>query len=773
MNEESILEEERTIERGFIKGNVNHIVFRNEENFYTVALIRVQQTNEEFKEKTITVVGVLPKLEQDETFLFFGQMIQHPKFGVQYQVEQFRRDLPQTKHGIIQYLSSGRFPGIGLKTAESIVDVLDERAITRIVEDRSVLSDIPKLSKEKADSLYEQLVDQQGVEQVLMMLSKHGFGVELSLKVYQAYGLQAIDIIQTNPYQLIADVEGIGFRKADLLGAAIGITGNHPDRIRAGCLFLIQELCLQEGHVFIDKSSLTPHVISLLSSYEFKVEAHEVEQQIEVMHEDDLIFLEEERVYLKSLYFAEKGIVSSVRRLLSEEIEEEFPEAEFLKALGKLEEEFNIEYAPSQKQAIQTALSSPLMILTGGPGTGKTTVIKGIVELYARLHGISLDEKAYTKQNPFPILLVAPTGRAAKRMSEATELPATTIHRLLGWKGGTGGFEKGDHEPLEGDLLIVDESSMVDIWLMNQLLKSVPKGMQVVLVGDQDQLPSVGPGQVLRDFLDADVIPMVPLVDIYRQAEGSSIIELAHAMKQGKMPENLPNPQKDRRFFPCQMDHVQQVVSQICENALKKGYTAKDIQVLAPMYKGSAGITELNRMLQQLFNPHSDQRREISFGDVVYRTGDVVLQLVNNPDENVYNGDRGEIVAIFYAKENQEKQDQVVISFDGIEVIYQKKDLNQITHAYCCSIHKAQGSEFPIVVMPVVRSYARMLRRNLLYTGITRAKQFLLLCGDLKAIHSAITQKEELHRNSMLQMKLRNLTVEKANQHNLEEKATN
>ncbi|MFC0561863.1 SF1B family DNA helicase RecD2 [Halalkalibacter alkalisediminis] len=766
-NGESILpEEERSIERGFIKGNVIHIVFRNEENFYTVALIRVQQTNEDLKEKKLTVVGVLPKLEQEETFLFFGQIMDHPKFGVQYQVEQFRRDLPQTKHGIIQYLSSDRFPGIGAKTAESIVEVLGEHAITRIVESRSVLDVVPKLPKEKADALYEQLIDQQGVEQVLMTLSKHGFGVELSMKVYQAYGLQAIDIIQTNPYQLIADVEGIGFRKADLLGAAIGITGNHPDRIRAGCLFLIQELCLQDGHVFLERHTLIPHVVSLLSSYETRIPTQEVEQQIELMHEEDVIHLEETRVYIKSLYFAEKGIVSSVRRLLSEEVKDEFPEAEFLKTLGKLEEEFKMEYAPSQKTAIQTALSSALMILTGGPGTGKTTVIKGIVELYARLHGISLDEKAYTKTNPFPILLVAPTGRAAKRMSEATELPATTIHRLLGWKGGNGGFEKGDHEPLEGELLIVDESSMVDIWLMNQLLKSVPKGMQVVLVGDQDQLPSVGPGQVLRDFLDSTVIPTVPLTDIYRQAEGSSIIELAHAMKQGTMPVNLPDPQKDRRFFPCQIDHVQQVVAQICENAMKKGYTAKDIQVLAPMYKGSAGIIELNRMLQNLFNPKTEQRRELSFGDVVYRTGDMVLQLVNNPDENVYNGDRGEIVAIFYAKENQEKQDQLVISFDGIEVVYLKKYLNQITHAYCCSIHKAQGSEFPIVVMPVVRNYARMLRRNLLYTGITRAKQYLLLCGDLKAIHSAITQKEELIRNSMLQSKLQSLLVEKANQHN-------
>ncbi len=761
-------EEQQQIEKGYVKGIVSHIVYQNEENYYTVATVRVQATNEDIKEKKLTVVGILPSLETEETFLFFGQIVAHPKFGLQYKVEQFRRDLPQTEQGMIRYLSSDRFPGIGKKLAETIVATLGERAITKIVEDRSVLDDIPRLTKKKADELYTQLIEQQGVEQVLLTLSGHGFGVELALKVYQAYGLHALDIIQTNPYQLIADVEGIGFRRADLLGAAIGLVGNHPERIRAGCLYLLQDLCLQEGHVFLERNVLIEHAVSLLSSYEHQIKIEEVETQLHFMDEEGTIVEEEERLYLKSLYFAEKGIVSSVRKLLSEEVSDEFPEAEFLKALGELEEEMKLEFAPSQKEAIQTALSSSFMILTGGPGTGKTTVIKGIVELYSRLHGLSLDEKAYSQSRPFPLLLVAPTGRAAKRMSEATGLPATTIHRLLGWKGGAGGFEKGEDERLEGELLIVDETSMVDIWLMNQLLKAVPSSMQVILVGDQDQLPSVGPGQVLRDFLESSIIPVVPLTDIYRQAEGSSIIELAHAMKQGRMPENIAEPQADRRFFPCQQDQVQMVVAQICQNAIKKGYTAKEIQVLAPMYKGNAGINELNVMLQGLFNPKRDQRRELSFGDVIYRTGDVVLQLVNNPDEQIYNGDRGEIVAIIFAKENTERQDQVVISFDGVEVVYLKKDLNQITHAYCCSIHKSQGSEFPIVVMPVVKSYARMLKRNLLYTGITRAQQYLLLCGDLHSIYTTITKHEELKRNSMLAEKLRHLPtkLEESVEHN-------
>ncbi len=429
------------------------------------------------------------------------------------------------------------------------MEALGERAITRIVEDRSTLKQVPKLTKEKADLLYQQLMEHQGIEQVLMTLTKYGFGLELSLKIYQVYKTQALDVIQNNPYQLISDVEGIAFRRADQLGAATGITGNHPDRIRAGCLFLLQELCLQEGHMFLPEHELIPQVERLLSSPSHKVSADEISGQLVSIVEESKVMIEEERIYLNSLYFAEKGIVSSVRRLLDSEIEDVFPEAEFLKMLGELEEELSITYAPSQKDAIQTALSHPLMILTGGPGTGKTTVIKGIVEGYARLHGISLDPKSYTRSNPFPLLLVAPTGRAAKRLSEATGLPATTIHRLLGWKGGNGGFEKDEFEPLHGQLLIVDEVSMVDSWLANQLLKSVPSGMQVVLVGDQDQLPSVGPGQVLKDFLDSRIIPTTSLTDIYRQAEGSSIIELAHSMKEGKVPPDLTEAHPDRRFF--------------------------------------------------------------------------------------------------------------------------------------------------------------------------------------------------------------------------------
>ena len=454
------------------------------------------------------------------------------------------------------------------------------------------------------------------------------------------------------------------------------------------------------------------------------------------------------------MFFSEKGLVRNIKRVMEQsEYKDQFPESEFLLALGNLEDRIGVQYAPSQREAIQTALMSPMLILTGGPGTGKTTVIKGIVELYGELHGCSLDPNDYKNDEPYPFILAAPTGRAAKRMAESTGLPAVTIHRLLGWNG-TGTFERDEDHPLEGKILIVDETSMVDIWLAHQLFKALPEHIQVIIVGDEDQLPSVGPGQVLKDLLDSACIPTVKLKDIYRQAEGSSIIELAHEMKKGQLPANLLVPQGDRSFIKCSSSQIPQAIEKIVLNAKNKGFAPMDIQVLAPMYRGPAGIDRLNAILQESLNPNPDGK-ELKFGDVTYRIGDKVLQLVNQPESNVFNGDMGEIVSIFYAKENTEKQDMVIVSFDGIEATYTRQDLNQITLAYCCSVHKSQGSEFPIVIMPIVKSYYRMLRRNLIYTGITRSKQFLILCGEVEAIELGVSRNDELNRQTTLKEKIK------------------
>ncbi|ART77408.1 hypothetical protein B4U37_15710 [Sutcliffiella horikoshii] len=739
----------------FIKGSHLVTIFHNESNMYSVVRIRVTETNVAYDEKEAVVTGYFPRIHEDETYIFFGQMKEHPRFGLQFHVEHFRKDIPQTRHGIVQYLSSDLFSGIGRKTAEKIADALGENAISKILENPSVLDTIPKLAGDKAKLLYDTLMEHQGLEQVMIALSQFGFGPQLSMKIYQAYKDQTIETLQKNPYELVETVEGIGFARADELGNHFGISGNHPDRIRAGCLYMLEQHSMQEGHCYVLEEQLTEAVVRLLNEKQHGLVAEsDISREIMQLTEEGKLKAEEGKVYLPSLYFSEQGVVTNIKRVLEQtQYADQFPESEFLLALGELEDRLKVQYAPSQKEAIQQALMTPMLLLTGGPGTGKTTVIKGIVELYADLHGCSLEPNDYSKDDPFPIMLVAPTGRAAKRMSEATGLPSLTIHRLLGWNGSEG-FQHDEENPIPGKLLIVDEVSMVDIWLANQLFKSLPEDIQVVLVGDEDQLPSVGPGQVLKDLLASSVIPTVQLTDIYRQADGSSIIELAHDMKDGVVPADISSGQKDRSFIKCGQSQILDVVKKVCANAQSKGYTARDIQVLAPMYRGTAGIDKLNEMLQELFNPKSEQRRELSFGDVVYRTGDKVLQLVNQPESHVFNGDIGEVVSIFYAKENTEKQDMVIVSFDGNEVTYTKQDLGQITHAYCCSIHKSQGSEFPIVVLPVVKSYYRMLRRNLLYTAVTRAKRFLILCGEEEALKLGVQRADEMARQTSLKDRL-------------------
>ncbi|MFD1705498.1 ATP-dependent RecD-like DNA helicase [Siminovitchia sediminis] len=748
---ELISEEEK-----FIKGRHLLTIFHNEQNLYSVVRVKVEETNEEYKEKEAVVTGYFPKIHEQETYIFYGGLKEHPKFGLQFHARHFKKELPQTKQGIVSYLSSDLFAGIGEKTAKKIVDSLGENAISQILSNPSVLKKIPRISQEAAKNIYETLMEHQGLEQVMIRLNEYGFGPQISMKIYQVYKEDTVAMIEENPYRLIEDVEGVGFGRADELGIQLGIEGNHPDRVKAGCLFILEQQCMQNGHVYLEAEQLLEQVKKLLeSSRPVDTSYSLISDALIQLKEEGKIIGEEQRIYLPSLYFSEKGIVTNIREILEQkQYADQFPESEFLMALGKLEERLGVQYGPSQREAIHTALTSPLMILTGGPGTGKTTVIKGIVELYAELHGCSLDPHAYKRGDVFPFILAAPTGRAAKRMSESTGLPAMTIHRLLGMTGQEDLDTEGERQ-IEGNMIIIDEMSMVDTWLAHQLFKSLPETIQVVLVGDEDQLPSVGPGQVLKDLLASGILPVVELTDIYRQEDGSSIVDLAHDIKNGRIPHDVSVQRKDRSFIKCQAQQIGDVVEQVVKNAIQKGYSAKDIQVLAPMYRGPAGIDHLNKILQDILNPKKEKRnKEITLRETKFRIGDKVLQLVNQPEKNVFNGDIGEIISIMYAKENVDKQDMIIVSFEGTEVTYMRQDFHQITHAFCCSIHKSQGSEFPIVIIPVVRNYYRMLRRNLLYTAITRSKQFLILCGEESAFRMGIEREDDQQRQTTLKEKL-------------------
>ncbi|MEG0380324.1 MAG: ATP-dependent RecD-like DNA helicase, partial [Kurthia sp.] len=625
-----------------------------------------------------------------------------------------------------------------------------------IINNPSSLDDIPRLNEEKKETLRLVLQQNLGMDRIMIKLGEWGFGAQLAIKIYQLYLEDTIQLLQENPYRLIADVDGVGFQRADDLGEILGIGGSHPSRIEAAVIHIVNQASLSDGHTFIEAQQVIPQAKAILEqSQNVVISFEEISEAIIRLGEEGLLCGEETRLYIPSLYYSEVGIASKILQLKEKNEEQSaFPVSEIRKWIGDAEERFEVTYAKTQIKAIETAINSAVMILTGGPGTGKTTVVRGIVDVFAELHGLSLDPKEYSKKDEeFPIILVAPTGRAAKRLSESTGLPAQTIHRLLGFNGQD--KEEESEREIEGKLLIVDEMSMVDTWLAHQLLRALNDKCQIVFVGDQDQLPPVGPGQVLKDLLASKAIPTVELSDVYRQADGSSIIELAHQMKMGQTPTNLTEKTSDRSFIPAYANQVPSVVQQVIGSALNKGFSIHDVQVLAPMYRGDAGIDALNKLIQEFVNPKKNAKtKEIQFGETTYRIGDKVLQLVNQPNSNVFNGDMGEIISILKAKETTEKQDVMVISFDGIEVTYERSDLNQITLAYCCSIHKSQGSEFPMVIMPVVSGYSKMLRKNLLYTGLTRAKNFLILCGEPETFLRGIQNDSDILRQTSLSSRL-------------------
>ena len=739
-------------EMPYFVGTIAAIFFQNPSNFYKVLLVRVTETTADYREKEIVVTGSFGDVQENELYRFYGELVDHPKYGRQLKVERYEQEKPTTANGIVGYLSSEKFPGIGKKTAEKIVELLGEEAIEKIIADPSVLKQISGLTKPKREMIAETIRLNHGMDQVIMGLNRYGFGSQLAFSIYQTYKNEALDIIQENPYQLVEDIEGIGFKRADNLAEQLGIAADSPRRIRAAILHQIFQHAVQTGDTYVPAEMLLSQTIKILeTSRPIEIQPDQVATVIIQLVEEGKIQQEGTNLYENSLFFSEWGIGNSIQRLLSRKKEIKYPEKEVKKNIRRIEKVFGIQYGESQEKAISEAVHSPLFILTGGPGTGKTTVINGIVNLFAELNGLELDPTKYT-QEIFPILLAAPTGRAAKRMNETTGLPASTIHRLLGLNGREKSPTVSTKE-LEGGLLIIDEMSMVDTWLANTLFKSIPTNMQVILVGDKDQLPSVGPGQVLHDLLEIDQIPKMELNQIYRQGDGSSIIPLAHEIKEGQLPADFTKNQRDRSFFRSDAYTIEPLIAKIVEKAKNKGFTAQDIQVLAPMYRGPAGIDALNKMMQNIFNPGRDGRKEVHWNDTVYRIGDKVLQLVNTPELNVFNGDMGEITGIVLAKDSEDKIDELVIQFDANEVTYKRNEWNKITLSYCCSIHKSQGSEFKMVILPMVHQYQRMLQRNLLYTAVTRSKELLILLGEEHA-YATCVKNESASRKTTLKKRI-------------------
>lgn len=739
-------------EKGYIQGTVLYTIFQNESEKFSIIKIKVDETNEDFDEEEIVVKGYFAQLTEENAYYFYGTFESHAKFGVQYRVDSYQTFIPDSKEGLISYLSSELFYAVGVKTAAKIVDKLGTDAISKILDDPECLKTVPGLNDKTAEQLHKSLEEHQGFEHIAISLANYQLGLKMSQRIYQKYKDEAMSKLHDDPYQFVFDVEGFGFQTADRIARANGISMTHPNRIGAGCIFELQK-SISDGHVYLPINQCVSQVFQLLGLYNMEKEV--IIERLEELNSEKKVIIRDGNVYLPSLYYAEDGFVSNLNRIMKKSVETESTLAELMKITGEIEEDEVLSYGKDQFNAIEKSLHSRIMILTGGPGTGKTTVIKGIVKAFAAIHDLSLDIDDYDKKADFPFVLTAPTGRAAKRLSESTDLPAETIHRLLGWDGNDT-FDRDENNPLSGRFLIVDEFSMVDIWLANQLLKAIPDNMQVLLVGDEDQLPSVGPGQVLSDLLTSDKIPVIRLNEVYRQKEGSKIIQLAHEIKNNSITtESLKNA-KDFSFIAANERQIVQGIATIYQRAVDKGIDGRDIQVLAPVYRTEAGINKINYELQQMINPKTDKKREIKVMDSYFRVGDRVIQLVNQPEDGIFNGDIGEIVAMFFENENKEKKEQIVIAFDEKEIVYERQDYSNFMHAYCISIHKSQGSEFPIVILPVISAYHRMLRKNLLYTAITRSQESLIICGEPNAFLRGVTTVDTNQRYTTLIDRLEN-----------------
>lgn len=759
-------------EANYIQGIFLDSIFFNEDNGFSIGTVLVTeyQCNEEqlklayksVDEKVIdtlglndkeehhkiTVSGYFPKLVSHKTYRFNGSLTQHPKYGWQFQATSYDSVTVRGKSSLVHYLSSDIFEGIGQKTAEKIVETLGENAIDVILRNRQALDEVPKLSKKLADKLYATLVDQQGTEQILAPLYGYDLSPRLVMKIFKKYQYQALEIIQENPYRLIDDIEGIGFIKADELAKRLGVASDDPRRIRAALLYVIDQIAIQKGHTYVYHKQLLQSALQYLNQKSNQLlDLAQIEGQIQALIQKKKIYIEGDFLFIPLLVNSEKGIAESIMRLQTEvQAEEE----QVLNTISELKDEMAITYSPEQEEAIKMALKQPVSIITGGPGTGKTTVVQGILKAYGLLHHLSLDPTKYaTSEKPFPIALAAPTGRAAKRMTETTGLKASTIHRLLGY-GVDGVFQHDEFSQLDYDLIIIDESSMLDTLLAFQLFQSIKTGAQVILVGDDNQLPSVGPGQVLKDLIESGAIPLTRLLTVHRQAQDSSIISLAHAVKNNHLPDDLRVKKPDRLYVEATHQQIPVYLKQIVENAISKGYTANEVQVLVPMYRGDCGIDSLNVMLQEIFNPPDEQnKREMTFGQRIFRIGDKVLQLANQPETGVMNGDVGEVIGISYKNENDDKEEKLIACFDTKEVTYKKGDLQNLTHAYCVSVHKSQGSEYPIVILPMTHAYHVMLQKKLIYTAITRAKRSLIVIGEYLAFDKGVKNEGEERQTTL------------------------
>ena len=713
----------------YFSGTIDRVIFENTSNFFKIILLEIDDTDSDFDDFEIIVTGTIADVIEGENYTFWGELTQHPKYGQQLKVERYQRAKPSSA-GLIKYFSSQHFKGIGKKTAEKIIHLYGDDPIDNILEDPDKLESISGLSKANRENLVSKLRLNYGAEQILAKLAEYGLNNKTAVQIFERYKEESLTIITENPYQLVEDIQGIGFKMADKLAEQVGINSDAPQRFRAALVHTLLETSIDKGDTYIEAKELLEKSLFILEEVrQVELDPSQIAQELTQLISEDKVQNIGTKIFDNTLFYAESGIHKHLTRILDRPLEKEISSQDIQTEIKHIQAEFNINYDKAQKNAIQKAIQSKVFLLTGGPGTGKTTVINGIIKAYANLHQIDL------QKSDRPIILATPTGRAARRMNELTGLPSATIHRHLGLNGDSEYQALDDF--LDCDLIIIDEFSMVDTWLANQLFSAIASNTQIVIVGDSDQLPSVGPGQVLADLLKINRLPQVSLTKIFRQSEDSTIVTLANQIRQGRLPTDFTAKKADRSYFEAQSTHIPQMIQKIVSSALKSGIDDQEIQILAPMYRGQAGITHLNKLMQDLLNPLNNQL-EFQFNDLHFRKGDKVLHLINDAQINVFNGDIGYITDLIPAKYTESKQDEMILDFDGTEINYPRNEWLKITLAYAMSIHKSQGSEFKVVILPVTRQSGRLLQRNLIYTAITRSKSKLVMLGEIAAFDNAI-----------------------------------